>query len=233
MWLMPRRIAGRFERVAWPGGVASKRFAWRVPGRSRWRRGLLRGLVVGISTGLLLAPFAFTGYELAIFVIAIALALALGFGFISGLGNNLRRTSHRRAGCRTSNSRRPRDRDVGRACLARCVPFHRSAARRRKVAANSEQALDLCCSISRWEVLRWRGPGAVLARCGKGVAGLGSAGLGTRSLGWAGVGHPGRAPGGKALGHVIASAFISASLESFRVDPPFFWSGLAIADFCV
>ena len=46
----------------------------------------VRGLVVGISTGLLLTPFAAMGYELAIFVIAIALALALGSGFISGLG---------------------------------------------------------------------------------------------------------------------------------------------------
>jgi hypothetical protein len=85
-----RRTAERFARR---GRGVSKRSAWRVPGRSRWRRGLVRGLVVGIFTGLLLTRWVASGYahdgvqfEGGAFVIAFVLALGLGFGLMSGLG---------------------------------------------------------------------------------------------------------------------------------------------------
>jgi hypothetical protein len=80
----------------------AKRFAWRVPGRSRWRRGLMHGLAVGLSVGLLVAiplvPAAAGGEPtfLVAIEIAFALTLGLGFGLGFGLGSGLRATPEER-----------------------------------------------------------------------------------------------------------------------------------------
>ena len=75
------------RRFAWRGSGVPKRFAWRVPGRSRWRRGVRRGVTVGllVSVLLLLVPGGLNPAVLAR-VLALAFVLALVFGLVRGLG---------------------------------------------------------------------------------------------------------------------------------------------------
>jgi hypothetical protein len=86
------------KRIAWRARGVSRRFAWRVPGRSRWRRGLVRGIAVGLPVslvGFLLLkylqfhtnPEARIAFPTSItLVLAVGLALGLAFGLVSGLG---------------------------------------------------------------------------------------------------------------------------------------------------
>ena len=77
------------RRFAWRGSGVPKRFAWRVPGRSRWRRGVKRGIIVGllVSVGPWLV-FVLHGLSPAVLAwyLALAFALALVFGLVRGLG---------------------------------------------------------------------------------------------------------------------------------------------------
>jgi hypothetical protein len=83
--LQRSRLARRF---AWRGNGVPKRFAWRVPGRSRWRRGIKRGITVGLLVSvvpwLMLVRHGLTPMGLARFL-ALAFALALVFGLVRGL----------------------------------------------------------------------------------------------------------------------------------------------------
>jgi hypothetical protein len=67
---------------------APKRFAWRVPGRSRWRRGLLVGtavgLVVGLTDGLIFGITDGLVYGITDGLLT-GLAVGLLFGFMTGL----------------------------------------------------------------------------------------------------------------------------------------------------
>jgi len=79
------RSAGRFARR---GSAISKRFAWRVPGHSRWRRGLKRAIIVGFPTGFLPLVVLVTGGldRVALGLVASVFSLALVFGLVAGLG---------------------------------------------------------------------------------------------------------------------------------------------------
>ena len=93
-----RNRKGGPKRFARKGGP--KRFAWRVPDRSRWRRGLKRGLYVvlplGIPVGIMELPSLLRGgarpderfLDVALFSAGLAFLLLFGllFGLVSGLG---------------------------------------------------------------------------------------------------------------------------------------------------
>ncbi len=78
------------RRFAWRGSGVPKRFAWRVPGRSRWRRGIKRGIAIGLLTSLcsllllMALPRANVGV-LAPLLVGLAFALAVVFGLLRGL----------------------------------------------------------------------------------------------------------------------------------------------------
>lgn len=87
------------RRIGWRGSGVTRRFAWRVPGRTRWRRGLRRGLLVGLL-GLpfyilplfpLVSSSSATVFSTALYVSVLisasfVLGLALVAGLVSGLG---------------------------------------------------------------------------------------------------------------------------------------------------
>jgi hypothetical protein len=77
------------RRFAWRGSGVPKRFAWRVPGRSRWQRGVKRGIVVGLPASLFsLLLLVLPGANLGVLarLLGLAFALALVFGLLRGLG---------------------------------------------------------------------------------------------------------------------------------------------------
>jgi NACHT domain len=81
-----------------PNVTAPKRFAWRVPGRSRWRKGLKVGLVVGLVVGLMVelphdvpGPGGAPHMEFHLDVLRRLItgtAVGLMVGFITGLRTN-------------------------------------------------------------------------------------------------------------------------------------------------
>ena len=75
--------------------TTAKRFAWRVPGRSRWRRGLVRGLTVELLFGLPLA-FLWRTDLIPWNWLPLSIMVALGFGLASGLVSGLGTTSEER-----------------------------------------------------------------------------------------------------------------------------------------
>jgi hypothetical protein len=94
--------AKRTKRIVWRGRAVTRRFAWRVPGRTRWRRGLKRGLIVGLllvsAVGVLLGikfvqrPINSYDYvALSIFGL-----IVLGFALVSGLASGLGTTPEER-----------------------------------------------------------------------------------------------------------------------------------------
>ena len=77
------------RRFAWRGSGVPKRFAWRVPGRSRWRRDVKRGIIVGLLASLfplLVLVLPGTSPEALAWLLALVFALALVFGLVRGLG---------------------------------------------------------------------------------------------------------------------------------------------------
>ncbi|HWT47833.1 MAG TPA: hypothetical protein VN255_04350 [Mycobacterium sp.] len=87
--------AKRRRRIVWRGRAVTRRFAWRVPGRTRWRRGLKRGLMVGLLLGIPIGVFVSTSLvttEVSSrdYVIVLIFALpVLGFALVSGLVSGL------------------------------------------------------------------------------------------------------------------------------------------------
>ncbi|MDH6247258.1 hypothetical protein [Mycobacterium sp. OTB74] len=78
------------RRFAWRGNGVPRRFAWRVPGRSRWRRGLKRGLTVGLLAAVVALALCFRGdgsIDTAVLAwfLALSFAVALVFGLVRGL----------------------------------------------------------------------------------------------------------------------------------------------------
>jgi multisubunit Na+/H+ antiporter MnhB subunit len=63
---------------------SSERFAWRVPGKSRWRRGVVAGLVAALVSGIAMGVVFWLAFRPAVGLIA-GVLLGVAMGCVTGL----------------------------------------------------------------------------------------------------------------------------------------------------